>query len=346
MARSATDSARLPWLRNQLLDAKVGRGGGIVAVALLSALEGNRASARALFVIADTRPSVPRAMRVIARDWLVTDAARAGQWPAVVRLGRRGSGSLRGSYAMARIAERLRRDPQAGADWQLYAWFLLAPRRRATWPLLRRALAVPRAPLAQTVAQDFAHAVSALARERAADDASLPWMLGCFDQRLTELEAGGADGVATALREQLIEWLEPLVEADPALARLPGALMAAVVARRRSAEFNDIEARCREYRERTLSRQAVDKLLEWQMWALLRAAAERLMIMDPGVVQALFATVYIRVCNFAVYQLNIRKNAPLAEEMMAWLHRLARPGSDEAQLLARNIRATGGRVGR
>jgi hypothetical protein len=184
--------------------------------------------------------------------------------------------------------------------------------------------------------------LGALARPTEWEPSYWARLLDTFEQRLNGLEAAGAPDVAAALRKQLIELIEPLVDEDPGLARTQHGLMSRVIESRRTIAFADIETRCREYRERQAARQVVGPVLEWQMWAMLRATADRLMILDPGSLPSLFGTVYVRVCNFAVYQVNVLKNAPLAEDMFSWLYRLTRPGSDEAQLMARNIRATGG----
>ena len=344
-ARNVETGSVLPWLRSMLSKRKVGGHCGIVAVGLVSALSGSRAQARALLVIADSKRGVPRSMRSIARDWLVADSARAGEWRNVVRLGRRGRRSLRWSYVMARLAERMLGDPQCCRDWQLWSLFLIAPRRRATWPLLRRALStLP--PAALGPPRDFAHALGELAQPRNLTAVRLSTILEQLEVRLADLDANGAQEVAESLRSHLIALLEPLVERDPELARAESAIMSQVIVKRRTALFADIEARCREYAERRTARDSLDSILEWQIWALLRDTAERLMILDPGVTQILFVTVYVRVCNFAVYQVNIQKNAPLAEDMFSWLYRYARPGGDEERNLARNIRATGGKARR
>src|SRR5262249_57802436 len=110
------------WLAHRVNLAQAPRGAGVVAAGLLAALRGDRRQAGALLRIADTAPQkfIPVSVRTIARDWLVADAARTGDWREVVRLGRRGRGSLRWSSALAGFGERLIGDPQAGRDWLLW----------------------------------------------------------------------------------------------------------------------------------------------------------------------------------------------------------------------------------
>src|SRR5262249_37771232 len=107
-------------------------------------LRGERERARALLLLADTLPTkvVSGSVRVIARDWLVADAAQNGNWREAVRLGRRGQQGFRWSNAGAQMGRRPLGDPDRPRDWVLWLCWLIGPRRRATWPLLQRSLAV------------------------------------------------------------------------------------------------------------------------------------------------------------------------------------------------------------
>ncbi len=89
----------------------------MVAAGLLAALRKDIDRARGLLATADRMHAqlMPRSMRAVARDWLVVDAARVGNWHRVIRLGLSSTNRLRWSYNMARIAERLTGDPQASA---------------------------------------------------------------------------------------------------------------------------------------------------------------------------------------------------------------------------------------
>jgi hypothetical protein len=135
LARRPSSLKTLDWLELKVNLARSVRGAGVVAAGLLAALRGDRDRARGLFLIADAmqRKHIPRCVRVVARDWLVADAARIGNWTEVARLGRRGKGSLRWSYALARMAERLAGDPRGCWNWQLWLWWIIAPRRIATF---------------------------------------------------------------------------------------------------------------------------------------------------------------------------------------------------------------------
>jgi hypothetical protein len=101
---------------------------GIVASGLLAAYAGDRDKARNLFLIADSLPPrfIARQVRARARDWLVLEAASKGDWQDVIRRGRRGRQSLRWSYTMAHIGERLIGEPNGCTACVL---FLLVARR-------------------------------------------------------------------------------------------------------------------------------------------------------------------------------------------------------------------------
>src|SRR5262249_3825305 len=109
LARTIPSKEAISWLERKLRNAEPIRGAAVVAAGLLAALHQDVDQARALLGIADRMHIrlIPGSMRVIARDWLVVDAARFGNWLRVIRLGRHGIFRLRWSYCMARIAERL-----------------------------------------------------------------------------------------------------------------------------------------------------------------------------------------------------------------------------------------------
>ena len=123
LARKGASNETIVWLEQRLNGVQRMRGAGVVAAGLLAALRRDRDQARCLLLIADTLSErfTSRRIRVIARDWLVADAARIGDWREVIRLGRRSRGSLRWSYALARIGERLIGDKRGCGDWPALA---------------------------------------------------------------------------------------------------------------------------------------------------------------------------------------------------------------------------------
>jgi hypothetical protein len=367
LARKGAPDEAVKWLEQKLARAQPIQGAGVVAAGLLAALRQEGDPARSLLLLADgMNPRlISRAARAIARDWLVVDAALVGNWQMVIRLGRRGTGRLRWSYSMARIAERLTGDPKAWGALRLWLCFLLAPRRRATFPIFRRALAVPLRRSAQpqppaSVADlpaalgalaraigEGGHDGEALARSVEAVNGQLDTMRDKVEQRFGALGGrGDAVAVLSDFRHDLIDLLMPLIEDNPCLARaaqqgslMEQAALEQAVSQVRRRLFGDIESRCKDYRERTTQEEALDLLPEWQAWATLQCSVDQLMELDPAAESVLFQTVFAPVCNFAVFQHNGRKRIALAHDMFVRL--LRRSGSDPqaCTLLAKNVQA-------
>jgi hypothetical protein len=363
LARTSPSEQAISWLERKLRNSEPIQGAGVVAAGLLAALRKDVDHARGLFGVADRMHArlIPRSMRLIARDWLVVDAARAGNWHRVIRLGRHGMTRLRWSYSMARIGERLIGDPQAWRSWLLWPCFLWAPRRRVTYPLFRRALAVPvhrsvppdAAPsttglpltlggLARAFERANAHDGELLARSIEAVNRDLDAMHEMIEQRLGVLGGrGDADSVLAQFRQRLIELVTPLIEDDPYLARAaqPDSIMEQAVWQVRGRLLGDIDARCKDYRERTVGESSLDLIAEWEAWARLTSSANRLLELDSAAEDVLFQMVYAPVCNFAVYQHNGRKRIALAHDMFIWLRGCAQGTAEARQLLAKNIQA-------
>ena len=363
LARKNPSDERISWLERKLRDAETIQGAGVVAAGLLTALRNDIDRARGLLATADRMHPrlIPRTMRAIARNWLVVDAARVGNWHRVIRLGRHGVTRLRWSYSMARIGERLTGDPQAWRNWQLWPCFLWAPRRRVTYPLFRRALAVPvRRPvqldaapsatefslalggLARALEVANAHDGELLARSVQAVDRDLDSMREMIEQRLGMLGSRrDAGSVLTQFRQHLIDLVTPLIEDDPYLARAaqPGSIMEQAVWQVRRRLMGDIDAQCRDYRDRTAGESSLDLVAEWERWAWLNSSAIRLLELDSAAESVVFQMVYAPVCNFAVYQHNGRKRIALAHDMFIWLLRYAQSVPEARQLLAKNVQA-------
>jgi hypothetical protein len=363
--RRPSSTEMIAWVEDKVNLARSPRGPGVVAAGLLAALRGDRCRARGLLLIADALPRkfVSRSVRAVARDWLVADAARIGNWGEVARLGRRGRGSLRWSYALARIGERLAGDPQSCRDWQLWLWWMMAPRRLATFALLRRALAVPRdakpaaaeppaaaslpdalAGLAHALENRFIHDYESFARSANGVDAALdrPTTRALVQQRLQALGARPeVDAVISGLRTRVSDLLVPLLEESPRLAagKARGPILDQATERVRARLLRDIEAQCKDCSDRQKRERSLNELGEWGAWAVMRDQSDRLLQLSPESESVLFHTMYIPVCNFAVFQHNKCRRIGLAYDVHSWLHRHS--GSDPAatQLLAGNMRS-------
>jgi hypothetical protein len=363
LARTSPSEDAISWLERKLRNSEPVQGAGVVAAGLLAALRKDIDQARGLLAIADRMHTrlIPRSIRPIARDWLVVDAAKVGNWYRVSRLGRHRMTRLRWSYSMARIGERLTGDPKAWRNWQLWPCFLWAPRRRVTYPLFCRALAVPvrrsvqpdttasvtRLPLAlgglaRALEAASVHDGELLDRSIEAVARELDSMDSMIEQRLSVLGSRGNVGsVRSLFRHRLIELAIPLIEDDPFLARAArqDSIMDQAVWQVRRRLMGDIASQCRDYRERTAEKISLDVVAEWQTWARLSNSADRLLELDSAAEDILFQMVYAPVCNFAVYQHNGRKRIALAHDMFVWLLRYAHDAPEARQLLAKNIQA-------
>jgi hypothetical protein len=362
LARKKSSDETISWLERKLRNAETIQGAGVVAAGLLAALRKDIGRARGLLATADRMHwrLIPGSIRAIARDWLVVDAARVGNWHRVIRLGM-SSDRLRWSYNMARIAERLTGAPQARPNWLLWQCFLSAPRRRLTYPLFRRALAVPRrrsepldAPasatglplalgeLARALEGANAHDGELLDRSIDAVDRELDSVHPMIEQRLGMLGGrGDPSSVRSLFRHRLIDLAIPLIEDDPYLARTAqqDSIMEQAAWQVRRRLMGDIESQCRDYRERTAGEDSLDLVAEWETWARLNSSADRLLELDSAAENVLFQMVYAPVCNFAVYQHNGRKRIALAHDMFVWLLRYAHDTPEARQLLAKNVQA-------
>jgi len=369
LARRSPLPQSIDWLQNKIDQSKAQRGAALVATGLLAGLRGDRRRTRSLLQVADAlhHRAIPAGVRVIARDWLVADAARIGNWPEIIRLDRRGSRpATRWSYALARIGERLSDDPHGCANWQLWVYWAVAPRRRAMLPLLRRALQVPRVTkpgqveppaaaalpdalgqLACVLDHAFAYDGTSFAAAVSAVDAALdePAAHALADRRLRALGTNAdAAAVISGLRARLVDSFVPLIEESPCLARAENrsSILDQAVERVRLRLFRDVEAQCKDYDARRNRQGFTTVLAEWETWAVLRDAADRLLQLAPDSENALFRAMYVPVCNFAVYQHNTYRRLPLANEMYSWLHRHARNDPEAIRLLLGNMKASEG----
>jgi hypothetical protein len=362
LARTSPSNEAIGWLERKLGNAETIQGAGVVAAGLLAALRKDIDRARGLLGTADRMHTrlIPRSIQAIARDWLVVDAARVGNWRRVIRLGLSSTNKLRWSYNMARIAERLTSAAHARPNWLLWQGFLLAPRRRVTYPLFRRALAVPvrrsvqpdappgaaglplaLAGLARALEGANAHDGKLLARSIDAVDREFDPLHPMIEQRLGMLGGrGNAGSVQSLFRHRLIDLAIPLIEDDPYVARAAqqDSIMEQAVWQVRRRLMGDIESQCKDYRERTAGEDSLDLVAEWETWARLSSSANRLLELDATAENILFQMVFAPVCNFAVYQHNGRKRIALAHDMFVWLLRYANE-PEARQLLAKNVQA-------
>lgn len=138
--RRPVDPVMHDWLHAQLRRGPM-RGAGIVATGLLAADTGDRDRARALLIsLDDLDPDLcPPLARRVALDWLVADAVRNQDWARVKALAEDHPAPSRTVRLMLALA-RVHRGEAIESVWR--AW-LIAPRRRHTWALVRAATRAP-----------------------------------------------------------------------------------------------------------------------------------------------------------------------------------------------------------
>ena len=340
-----------------------------IAMALLAVLSRDRRTARILFqVIDESCPSHgSRRTRRIARDWLVADAARHGDWDKVIFIGKRGRLSQRWSYAVARIGERLIRSPSALSNWQLWALWFLAPRRRMLKPLLMRALSTPqssRRNYTQTLTKKLPEALTKLndilfvvSTEHASSATqarflniinSIDYILETTDlnahiskrvQTINTTPNVSADMIVLMLKEHLVELIMPFIKQFPQLAQniSDASFLSRPIEKMQHGLFEDIEVRSKDYKNRTFAQTHIALFSEWQTWAQFREVADRIMLISPSSQDALFKIIFPPVCNFSVFQYNILKRNTLAHEMCTWLFQYSSGHPTDAELLAGNM---------
>jgi hypothetical protein len=357
---------RIAWLQDELSRSAKGRGATLVAEGLLAVLRRDLRAARALLRTADTlHPSqTPRPLRRAARDWLVADAAAAGNWDEVVTRGVRAHKKMRWSYAVGRMAQRL--TGRAGAPWRatMIALWILAPHRLTTFSLLRRALGPSASKPAPKADQDpnLAYALGRLASlhenpatasngrlletVRALEEAlEAPQTRALVQRRALALGATRSpEDLLGQFREQIETALGTLLDEGAAtqLPEDPPALLGGAVRRARQRLLRELESYCADYKQRAKAMIPLSELDEWRAWAHVRDSGERLLAIDPGSEAAMYQVVYFAVCNFAVFQHNDMKRRGMAHQMFDWLHdRAMNVGSvSESALTAENMKAS------
>lgn len=372
LARKRKPGQGCAWLEQQLPLVASPHVGYDMLIGLLAAIRGERDTAHAVFHLVDTTIAT-RYLRCTARDWLVADAAARGDWQDAVWRGKRGADSFRWSYAVARMAERIGRHADAPADWLLIVLWLRAPRRLRLLPLLRTARALPRGPKPETRLtrpRSWQQAIAPLgamlcameqgatsqqreqfaaAIQGAAANLLVPAMRVRIEERLRSLApdlsvADGAESVIARMRTQLTQLAHTMIEQAPQLAE-DGAerpVIGDAIERMRLRAMQDIETRAQDFARRTGQKQRLGAAQEWAAWGDLRARAERLLRLAPQAEDSLFDSMYVPMCNFAVYQHNEVKHHRLAHDIFCWLHRRAASNPEATELLIRNAQAFSG----
>ncbi|WP_437588497.1 hypothetical protein [Sorangium sp. So ce1000] len=329
------------------------RGAGIAAGAMLAAHRGDVEGARALFdsVGGLDERACPREARRIAAGWLAAEAASRGDWEAVTGYACVGGG--RSLSLLGAVAARLVGAATAPGALELWLRWLIAPRRRATLPLLRRALAAsagaprpePEAPepCAAKVAEGdlwsravLLHAALLLRPRGQVSGDDLRRLGGAWDAALDDERAQaelreravslGASGAQAALGP-LARAVEEDLAATLRAARVPraewddlGATIGRTRRRLRDELLSEVEIACDALRRRVDERRELPALSEWREWISLRAQYEAAALLVGTEFRRLaFPKLHADVCHAAVWLFNARKERSIANAMFRWL---------------------------
>ncbi|MFO7565051.1 MAG: hypothetical protein R6X02_20565 [Enhygromyxa sp.] len=334
-------------------------GAGIIASGLLAEARGDRAGARRLLgsALELAEPARPGKAVELASAWLCAEAMERGAWREVEFLARTAPVSTRRLRLFGAVAARLTQIAPLPGDLRLRWLWLVAPTRRATLALLRRALATPSSieqstdpntdelrrvepppssgddPLVDALTL---HA-SMLAREAdqlERDDLArlgVAWDRALADPTLARrlLERGLALG--TPEREASPDELAELVRGDLlAMVRAAGLELGQLAetsellgraARRLHAELlDDLEISAGALDARVKARRELPALDEWQAFLAIREQYAAAVALGGIELRRLaFQEVHGPVCGLAVWLWNERSERALGHAMFQWL---------------------------
>jgi hypothetical protein len=361
--RMRDPSAACAWLDARFRAKPVKGVFGQTILGHLAAAQADRVTAQCLFESIDVRPSPPRQaiVRVTARDWLVMDAARRGDWSAAVRYASRGESTSRWSRAVGGMARTI--DGVGGLPkWRLWLLWLAAPRRLRLRSLLQRALAAsvrePEPDIAPPLdlPAALARLAAVLARRPGGVSSAefvgaVRWVTIRLDsadakvrvgQRLAVLDSTlsrSAESVLSDFKSEVVKLILPAVAADPRLVSVGRnePIITEALRQLQDAAFESIEMRAKDLARRAEKKHSLETLSEWQAWAILCDEVNRLLIMQPSAKATLFEVVWRPLLSYAVFQHNEKQRLALAQDVFRWLRMHAGGNAQVVEVLDKNI---------
>ena len=355
----------IAWVERQLNASKGAlQASGVVAFGLLEAAKGRLESAREWLdsvLMFDPRVA-PTHVKVVAAEWLATDAAARGDWKRVKAISdnRKWPGSrtltLLGALAGRVLGESL--PTNAG----LWFWWLLSPRRVWTRGFVRQAAdhrgnRVVEAPLpAPPEALDAmgratfltlalkGHAApgaeSVVAVARAWEAALGSDARSKLFVRATLVGGGEPDAAVEEVRQLVEQALGPLLPAklNGLSGSLPGLIESAAQSRK-DAVYTQLEERMMRMEQRKLGNKDLPQLEEWRelltLRGLYRQACESGTAVDHSLAHSIIRD---KLVNFGVWLYNVRTEKPVANAIFRMLESeaVALGDSDSEKLNKKN----------
>ncbi len=334
-------------------------GATIVASGLLAAARGDIRSARRLLASASELvvESWPRRAVQVASEWLCAEAIERGDWRQVEFVARTSQVGSRMLELLASVAARLTGVAPLPRDLILRLQWLLAPRRRATRPLLAAALATPTTPkprderrirpLEPAYSSDVLDQAGPLGLALALHVELLRQPLEALHaKQLIQVgqawdHALASEALDRLLREralvlgsrsdQALRTLIDEVEADLAerirAARLPLAglgecegLVERVVRRMHADLLDALEIATSAFEARIDARRELPAIDEWQSFLALREQhADAIALAGPDLRRLAFTQLHGPICSLAVWLWNDRSERALGNAIFQWL---------------------------
>lgn len=326
----------------------------VLATGLLAAARADMPAARWLLESVDVLGprSTPSMVHKLAREWLVADAVACGDWARAADLAPGQLPRSRMTRFLGAAAARIAGHANAPESALIWAHWLVAPMRRRTYDLARRAAAapmsgaagfVPRGLLGTSLPPDrHADALSAhvaalqqphctaadIARLAEAWDQALaaPETRAFIMQRASALGASAAtcvDRMLLRLGEEVAEDLAGMVRSarlalGDRAARSP--ILSAAQGRLHEELLGELELAFDALSARVERRHALSSVDEWREWLSLLALHRRAVAVGGLELGRLaFPHVHHIGCKLAVWLWNERREHLMANAMFRWL---------------------------
>lgn len=352
----------IAWVERKLTSSKKAlQGSGVVAFGLLEAAKGRLEPAREWLdsvLMFDPRVAPPQ-VRVVAAEWLATDAAARGDWKRVKAIAENqkwpGSSTL---TLLKALAGRMLGEPLP-TNVGLWFWWLLAPRQLWTRGFVKQATAQKgKRTVAQKALPAPPEALDALGRAtfltlalkahgapaagsvvevaRAWEAALGTDLRSKLFMRATLVGGGEPDAAVEEVRQLVEKELGTLLPStlSGVQGELPSLIQSAASGRR-GVVFAELEERMARMDSRKVSSKELPQLEEWRELLALRALYKQSCEGDHPLAHSVIRD---KLVNFGVWLYNQREEKPVANAIFHMLESeaVALGDSDSEELNKKN----------